>query len=159
MSQHHCCICVCVSENMSTVCVSLREGKTGGMGDHHHHQSLKREDHWGTTDDSATSFLHFSLFSTALWDWPNSRPGPDGGWGRLTGRLVTHTHTHKFMSYFWLFPVISEFSSTPLTPSNGMNSNSTAVQFILFVGSDSGYCRNDVHASCFPCFQRTATAC
>ena len=26
------------------------------------------------TDDFATSFLHFSLFSTALWDLPNSRP-------------------------------------------------------------------------------------
>ena len=40
---------------------------------HHHHQSLNREDHWGTTDDFATSFLHFSLFSTALWDLLNSR--------------------------------------------------------------------------------------
>ena len=29
---------------------------------------------WGTTDDFATSFLHFSLFSTTLWDLPNSRP-------------------------------------------------------------------------------------
>ena len=27
-----------------------------------------------TTEDFATSFLHFSLFSTALWDLPNSRP-------------------------------------------------------------------------------------
>ena len=41
---------------------------------HHHHQSLNRENRWGTTDDFATSFLHFSLFSTALWDLPNSRP-------------------------------------------------------------------------------------
>ena len=41
---------------------------------HHHHQFLNREGHWGTTDDFATSFLHFSLFSTALWDLPNSRP-------------------------------------------------------------------------------------
>ena len=41
---------------------------------HHHHQSLNREGRWGTTDDFATSFLHFSLFSTALWDLPNSRP-------------------------------------------------------------------------------------
>ena len=40
----------------------------------HHHQSLNREGRWGTTDDFATSFLHFSLFSTALWDLPNSRP-------------------------------------------------------------------------------------
>ena len=41
---------------------------------HYHHQSLNREGRWGTTDDFATSFLHFSLFSTALWDLPNSRP-------------------------------------------------------------------------------------
>ena len=41
---------------------------------HRHHQSLNREGRWGTTDDFATSFLHFSLFSTALWDLPNSRP-------------------------------------------------------------------------------------
>ena len=35
---------------------------------HHHHQSLNREGRWGTTTDFATSFLHFSLFSTALRD-------------------------------------------------------------------------------------------
>ena len=37
------------------------------------HLSLNREDRWGTTDDFATSFLHFPLFSTALWDLANSR--------------------------------------------------------------------------------------
>ena len=41
---------------------------------HHHHQSLKCEGHCGTTDNFATSFLHFSQFSTALWDLLNSRP-------------------------------------------------------------------------------------
>ena len=42
---------------------------------YHHHQSLNREGRWGTTDDFATIFLHFSLFSTALWDiLANSRP-------------------------------------------------------------------------------------
>ena len=41
---------------------------------HHLHLSLNREARWGTTDDFATSFLHFSLFSNALWDLPNSRP-------------------------------------------------------------------------------------
>ena len=41
---------------------------------HHHHQSLNREGRWGTTDDFATSFLHFPLFSAALWDLPSSRP-------------------------------------------------------------------------------------
>ena len=41
---------------------------------HHHHQFLNREGRWGTADDFATSFLHCPLFSTALWDIPNSRP-------------------------------------------------------------------------------------
>ena len=49
---------------------------------HHHHQSLYRHHHlslngdgrWGTTDDFATRFLHFPLFSTALWDLANCRP-------------------------------------------------------------------------------------
>ena len=40
---------------------------------HHHNQSLNREGRWGTTNDFATSFLHFPLFSAALWDLPNSR--------------------------------------------------------------------------------------
>ena len=38
------------------------------------HLSLNCGDRWGTTDYFATSFLHFSLFSTALWDLLNSRP-------------------------------------------------------------------------------------
>ena len=47
-----------------------------GIREHHHHyhQSLNREGCWGTKDDFATSFLHISLFSTALWDLVNSRP-------------------------------------------------------------------------------------
>ena len=41
---------------------------------HHHHLSHNGEGRWGTTDDFATTFLHFSLFSTALWDLADSRP-------------------------------------------------------------------------------------
>ena len=40
----------------------------------HYHQPLNCEGCWGTTDDFATSFLHFPLFSTVLWDLPNFRP-------------------------------------------------------------------------------------
>ena len=40
----------------------------------HHHLSLNREGRWGTTDNFAISFLHWSLFSTAVWDLSNSRP-------------------------------------------------------------------------------------
>ena len=39
-----------------------------------HHLSTNHEGLWGTTDDFPTSFLHFPLFSTALWDLANSRP-------------------------------------------------------------------------------------
>ena len=38
------------------------------------HLSLNRWGRWGTTDNFTTSFLHFSPFSTALWDLANSRP-------------------------------------------------------------------------------------
>ena len=38
------------------------------------HLSLNREGRWDTTDDFVTSFLHFSLFFTALWDFANPRP-------------------------------------------------------------------------------------
>ena len=41
---------------------------------HHHHLSLNHEGRWGTTNDFTISFLHFSLFSTALRDMSNSRP-------------------------------------------------------------------------------------
>ena len=38
------------------------------------HLSLNREGRWGTTDDFTSIFLHFSLFSTALWDLANFWP-------------------------------------------------------------------------------------
>ena len=43
---------------------------------HHHrrHLSLNSEGCWGTTDNFATSFLRFPLFSSTLWDFANSRP-------------------------------------------------------------------------------------
>ena len=47
--------------------------KAGQPNSHHHHQSLNHEGRWGTTDDFATSFLHFPLFSTALWGFANPR--------------------------------------------------------------------------------------
>ena len=40
----------------------------------HHHLSLNREGRSGTTHDFTTSFLHFSLFSTALRDLENFKP-------------------------------------------------------------------------------------
>ena len=54
--------------------VSKRRDKHGMMHRHRHHLSFNREGRWGTTDNFATSFLHFSLLSTAHWDLANSRP-------------------------------------------------------------------------------------
>ena len=41
---------------------------------HRLHLPLNREGPRSTTSDFATSFLHFSLFSIALWDLANSGP-------------------------------------------------------------------------------------
>ena len=41
---------------------------------HHHHLLLNCKGRWGPTDNFATSFLHFSLFSASHWDLANSRP-------------------------------------------------------------------------------------
>ena len=42
---------------------------------HLHLFLFNRGGRWGKTDDFTTSFLHyFSLFSTAIWDFANSRP-------------------------------------------------------------------------------------
>ena len=60
------------------------------------HLSLNR---WGclnTTDDFSSSFLHFSLFSTALWDLANSR--------------LVHSLTLSFQFFFCLPCLLSPFT-------------------------------------------------
>ena len=50
---------------------------------HHHHHfdlSLNCEGRWGTTDDFTTSFLHFPLFSTAVWSRTSRPPGLSIPW-------------------------------------------------------------------------------
>ena len=76
-----CCFHVIVTNKLIIIIIItttiISDGMTSLTGHHHHHyhhQFLHREGRWGTTDDFATSFLHFSLFSTALWDLLNSRP-------------------------------------------------------------------------------------
>ena len=39
-----------------------------------YHLFFNRGGRWSTTDDFTTSFLHFSLFSTVLWDLASSKP-------------------------------------------------------------------------------------
>ena len=81
MLHFHLCRVATLLENLSHLMIfprikfqlSLSPAMSRETG-HHHHQSLNREGRWGTTDNFATSFLHFPLFSTALWDLPNSRP-------------------------------------------------------------------------------------
>ena len=57
---------------------------------HHHHLSLNREGLLGATNNFTTSFLQFSLFSTALWDLPNSR----------------HVHSLTLSSYLFRLPCL-----------------------------------------------------
>ena len=61
-------------QNVTVLSTVTQNGLTDSpWNDHyHHHQFLTREDRWGTTDDFPTSFLNFSLFSTAFWDLTNS---------------------------------------------------------------------------------------
>ena len=66
-----CMLVNCGDENgRDEKCSSWRKARISSSS----HLSLSCEDRWGTTDDFATSFLHFFLFSTALWDLANSRP-------------------------------------------------------------------------------------
>ena len=71
-------ICTLLIHLIYSSMTSLRLGRShfDGPSHLHHHLrlSLNHRGHWGTTDDSVTSFLHFSLFSTTLWDFLNSRP-------------------------------------------------------------------------------------
>ena len=61
---------------MEMMTVTTPNGRRRTLTHHHHRRllSLNRESCLGTTDDFTTSFLHLSLFSTALWDLANSMP-------------------------------------------------------------------------------------
>ena len=65
---------------------------------HHHHLSLNREGRWGTTNDFTTSFLHFSLFSAALWDLAISRP---------VHSLILSSHLFLCLPFFFFFPTFT----------------------------------------------------
>ena len=68
-------VCLCLLLSLNSIIALSAKQSNFVLGHHHHrHQSLNREGHWSTTDDFATSFLHFSLLSTVLWDLLNSRP-------------------------------------------------------------------------------------
>ena len=56
------------------------------------HLSPNREGRWSTTDDFATSFLHVSLFSTALCDLAISRPVQ-------SLMLSSHLFLHSFQKH------------------------------------------------------------
>ena len=96
-SQHKACItCTCITNNtplnqhfinffqakalsLTNLCFMSSPHASWSIGEscltsHPPHLSLNRGGRWVTTDDFTSSFLHFSLFPTALWDLPNSRP-------------------------------------------------------------------------------------
>ena len=62
------------AEQISSTCVLANGWKRSFSPLISSHLSLNREGRWGTTDDFSTSFLHFSLYSTALRDLANSKP-------------------------------------------------------------------------------------
>ena len=55
-------------ESKRSVCFGCQETTL------HLHLLLYRGGRWGTRDVFYSSFLHFPLFSTAVWDLTNSRP-------------------------------------------------------------------------------------
>ena len=61
--------CFWRADKNNIVAVTYREAQLSGRNDKlsSSHLSLNREGRWGTTDDFATSYLHFSLFSTGTW--------------------------------------------------------------------------------------------
>ena len=62
-----------ISPFVESICASvLYRRYSTQQSSSHHHLSLNRESRWGITDDFATSFLHFFLFYTVLWDLPSS---------------------------------------------------------------------------------------
>ena len=83
----------------------------------HYHLSLNREGCWGTTDDFATSFLHFSLFPTALRDLANSRP--------VHSLMLS---SHPFLCLPCLLPLFSVPCKMVLArPDEGRHVHTTAV--------------------------------
>ena len=69
----------------------------------HHHPSPHHKGCWGTTHDFATSFLHFSLFSTALWDLPNLQDGFGQTWwtGDVTIPLQFASLYNRQVVFVW----------------------------------------------------------
>ena len=99
---------------------------------HHHHQSLNCEGCWGTTDDFATSFLHFSVlhcplgpaeFQACPFPYVVFPPLPLSaltffplsqclaGWFRLDPMSGRHDHNHCSLC---LFTIVRRSSSGPV---------------------------------------------
>ena len=89
---------------------------------YHHHLSLNREGCWDATDDFTPSFLHFSVFSTALWDLANSRPGHS-----------LMLSSHLFLCLPCLLPPFTVPCKMVLAPDlmNGRHEHTTAIRVSL----------------------------
>ena len=69
-SKYHKILKMKITVVLITIYIVVRKVQWIPFFNHHHHLPLNCEGRWGTT----TSFLHFSPFSTALWDLANPRP-------------------------------------------------------------------------------------
>ena len=83
----------------------------------HHHLSLNREGCWGITNDFTTSFLHFSLLSTAV-DLLNSRPVHSLMWPNQGASFVvfviSSVETESFL-ILWCSELVIHESTPKLT--------------------------------------------
>ena len=114
------------SKHQLTNCYTSSWGEPTGLTEHYHHhhdQFLNREGRWGTTDDSATSFLHLYLFSAALWDLPNSRP--------VHSLMLS---SHLFLCLLSTFTVLARWFWPDLM--NGKHDHTTAVCVFLRSSGD-----------------------
>ena len=80
-------------------------------------QFFNHEGRWCITDDFATSFLHLSLFATALWDLANSRP---------VHPLMLSSH-HSLCPPCLLPPFTVPCKMVLARPNEGKNDHTTAV--------------------------------
>ena len=103
--------------------------ETGKCTHHHHyHQSLNREGCWGTTDDFATSFLHFPC--SPLPSWTCRTLGLSISWCCL------HTSTSVCLVFLPLSLCLARWFWPD--PMNGKHDHTTAV--CVSVWSSGGLC-------------------
>ena len=104
ISMHICGLQSCMTSTDDIVPFHLNLPHTTNVRFHltslHLHLFLNTGARWDTTDDFMTSFLHFSLSSTAVWDLVNSRP---------VHSLTYSSHLFLCLVFFSLLPCLAKW--------------------------------------------------